>query len=375
MSASNNGGQFGFGPTPTTKNSVAEPENSATPQTSNVEQEDLNKEYIDRRSITIALKTYYSLYRRANDKTLPKRTDYIGSCITSSRVLSANKEEVETYFPNLIGLAPNNELFTTRVKQYLGNIRVQVNELGKTFNTTFHYYHKSDYLNIKKQEDLIEAEYAVVNRQDISALKKALALKIEKINALESSKCKLGYPENIEEYLLYRHCLLYKDVAKDVSLINDSPDIRFYFKDDRKEAEKLKKYRLEVNKAKANYVACLADDDLFDAIYIKYCAEQGLPIISSLNKERIDREIQLDKFSADEPVKFNKIFANKDIKIIALIERLIARGELIRSTYNQNISTAENEFVGANMNEAIAWFKNPDNNAVVTAYQNKLKNI
>ena len=149
----------------------------------------------------------------------------------------------------------------------------------------------------------------------------------------------------------------------------------FYIKDNQKEARKLEKYRLEVKKAKANFVACLAEDLLFDAMYIQYCIHYNLPIISSLAEPRIDREIKLDRFSTDDPVKFNRIFNNKDIKLMATIEMLIARGELIRYRDNQNIMSTDGELIGANMGEAVAWFKNPNNTSVVNAYYNKLKNI
>lgn len=337
--------------------------------------EENEEEYTDVRSVTVALVKNYSLYRKANDKSLPKRHDYIGGSVSSSRILSSNKEEVETYFPNLVGFAPNNENFVTRVKQYLNNIRIPVDELGRKFDISFHYYHKKDFLRIKSEEDKIEETYLRTNRQDLGKLKAALQEKITRLNALEGTKCKLGYPINVEDYLMYRHCLLYKDIAKDMALINSNNTIRFYFKDDQKEADKLKKYRLEVNKAKANYVSCLADNSLFDAIYIQYCTINGLPVISSLAEDRLDREIKLDKFSTEEPVKFNKIFNNKDVKLIATIEMLISRGELNRSQYNQNISTVDGVFIGANMGEAVAWFKNPENTSVVNAYYSKLNNI
>ena len=64
---------------------------------------------------------------------------------------------------------------------------------------------------------------------------------------------------------------LFNDIAKDMALINESPSIRFYFKDDQKEQEKLRRFRLEVNKAKQNFVACIADNTLFEAMYIQYC--------------------------------------------------------------------------------------------------------
>lgn len=338
-------------------------------------EEDLEEEYTDRRTITISLVKNYSLYRKVNDKVLPKRKDYIGGSIKSSRTLSSNKEEVDTYFPNIIGLSPNDPNFISRVKQYLNNIRIPVDELGRTFDISFYYFHKKDYYKIKAEEEKIEEVYQSANRQNIKNLREALKEKINRLHILESTKCRLGYPINVDEYLMYRHCLLYNDVAKDVALINSDSNIRFYFKDDQKEAEKLHKYRLEVNKAKANYVACLADNDLFDAIYTQYCVQNSLPVISSLAKDRLEREIEIDKFSTNEPIKFNKIFNNKDIRLIANIEKLVARGELIRSQYNQNISTPDGEFIGANTGEAVSYFKNPENTSIVNAFINKLKNI
>lgn len=347
----------------------------ATDPVATRDDEDLNAEYTDHRTVTISLVKNYSLYRKANDKVLPKRKDYIGSSVSASRTLSSNKEEIEAYFPNLIGLAPNNESFITRVKQYLNNIRIPVDELGKTFDISFYYNHKKDYLRIKEQEEDIERIYTNANKSTLKKLREALNQKITNLNILESTKHKYGYPIKIDDYLMYRHCLLYKDVAKDVSLINAEANVRFYFKDDRKEAERLKKYRIEVNKAKANYVACLADATIFDAVYTEYCVLNNLPVLASLAEDKLAKEIKLDKFSTNEPVKFNKLFTNKDIKLIATIENLIARGELIRSQYNQNITTTEGDLIGANMNEAVAWFKNVENRSMVDALNNKLKNI
>jgi hypothetical protein len=334
-----------------------------------------DEEYTDHRKVTIMLVKNFSLYRKANDKVLPKRKDFIGSSVQASRILSSNKEEVDIYFPNIIGLSPNDPNFVLRVKQYLNNIRVSVDELGRSFDISFHYYHKSDYEKVKREEDKIESAYQLVDRQNLSKLRAGLKEKITKLNILESTKCKLGYPVNVDDYLMYRHCLLYNDVAKDVALINSDANIRFYFKDDKKEADKLRKYRLEVNKAKTNYVSCLSDDGLFDAVYTHYCVLNNLPIISSLAENRLDREIKLDKFSSEEPVKFNKIFNNKEIKLVANIEMLIARGELTRSQYNQNVSTPDGDFIGANMVEVVGWFKNPENSSMVNALMNKLKNI
>lgn len=337
--------------------------------------ENLNKEYTEHKSITIALVKNYSFYRRANDKVMTKRRDFIGSSVSSSRVLSSNKEEVEAYFPRLIGLSPNNDNFVSRVKQYLNNIQVAVDELGKTFDCSFHYNHYSDYLTVKKKEEQIESKYKLANKSNSKDLRAALKEKITLLNELESSKHKFGYPLNLEDYILYRHCLLYNDIAKDTALINSDATIRFYFKDNNKEAELQKKLRTEINNAKANYVNVVSDPDMFDAVYIQYCVISGRPIVSSMLEDRITKENQLDRFSIEDPIKFNKICRDNDIKLKALIETLIARGEFIRAQHNQNILTPEGNFIGANMNEAVAWFKNPENSAIVVGYKNKLKLI
>ena len=190
----------------------------------------------------------------------------------------------------------------------------------------------------------------------------------EKINEHKLKK-------DLEDYILYRHCLLYNDIAKDTALINSDASIRFYFKDNNKEAELQKKLRTEINNAKANYVQIVGDPDMFDAVYIQYCAISGHPIVSSMLEDRITKETQLDRFSIEDPIKFNHICRDNDIKLKALIETLIARGEFIRAQHNQNILTPEGDFIGANMKEAVAWFKDSANSAMVAGYKNKLKLI
>ena len=340
-----------------------------------VKDEDLDMPYIDRRSVTISLVANYSLYRKANDKTLPKRRDVIGSSIRSSRTLAANKAEVEAYFPNLIGLAPNNENFVFRVKAYLNNISVPVDELGKTLDISFRYNTKRDYLNFKAREDKIEETFASVSRQDIIALEEALETKIEDINLLESEKHKYGTPLNVPDYIIYRHCLLYKDVAKDTAFINSDSNVRFYFKDNKREAELQAKLRLEINNAKTNYVKAIGNTEMFNAVFTQYCVNNNIPVTVGASMSDIDKQTHLDKYSTQEPVKFNKICSDKDLVLKSFIEQLIARGELNRATHNQNITTFDGEFIGANVKEAVAWFKNPANNARVDAWKNKLKHI
>lgn len=360
---------------------VGNDDNSQAPKADKVltskeqKQEELDKPFTYKRSITVSLIQNYSLYRKANDKVLPKKRDYIGSSIRSSQILASNRAEVETYFPQLLGISVNNENFVTRLKQYLNNIQVPVNELGVTFDCSFRFNHKRDYLAFKAREEEIEMAYKKANKQSTKDLRAALAIKINDLNNLESEQYAVGSPVNITDYILYRHCLLYRDIAKDTALINCDPYVRFYLKDDAKDKERQQKLRQEINNAKRNYIEVIGDDEMFDAVYIQYCVVAGLPIVNSLLSERMDKESRLDKFSTSEPVKFNSIVKDKDLRIKSLIELFIARGEFVRSQFNQNITTQDGEFIGANMKEAIAWAKNPENENVLAALKNKLKYI
>ena len=374
VNATNTAGVTGSSP-------VGNDENNQAPKADKVltskeqKQEELDKPFTYKRSITVSLIQNYSLYRKANDKVLPKKRDYIGSSIRSSQVLASNRAEVEAYFPQLLGISVNNENFVTRLKQYLNNIQVPVNELGVTFDCSFRFNHKRDYFAFKAREEEIEMVYKKANKQSTKDLRAALAIKINDLNNLESEQYAVGSPVNITDYILYRHCLLYRDIAKDTALINCDPFVRFYLKDDAKDKERQQKLRQEINNAKRNYIEVIGDDEMFDAVYIQYCVVAGLPIVNSLLSERMDKESQLDKFSTSEPIKFNSIVKDKDLRIKSLIELLIARGEFVRSQFNQNITTQDGEFIGANMKEAIAWAKNPENENVLAAFKNKLKYI
>lgn len=334
---------------------------------------ELNAPYTDKRTVTIAPVQQFSAYRRANIKSMPPRRNIIGSSISSTRILSSNKDEVEKYFPQIIGISPNNPEFVTRVKAYLSNISFNVQDAGSTLNISFTYDKKKDYLTIKEKEEKINAKRESVARNNTAAIKEAVKIWTQEINDLESEKAKYGHPDNIEEYLLYRHCLLYRDVAKDISLINSDSSLRFYIRDENKEAERAKRLVDERRKAMRNFLALEASDKKRNAVFIQMTVNNGGNIAEAMMKTPDQQVSALMTYLNDSPDKFNDLFEDKNVEMKSFIEALIARGELIRPEYNQQISTADGTFIGSNMNEAVAYFNNPTNKPVLEAMQNKYK--
>nr|DAG97147.1 MAG TPA: hypothetical protein [Crassvirales sp.] len=346
------------------------PEQSGGSDTNN---EDLTKEYVDKRTIVISLVHNYSNYRKVNMKVLGQRKETIGSSITSCRVLSSNAGEVNAYFPALVGLSPNHADFTSRVKAWLSNIQFVVNENDVPLDISFVYNTKKDYLDFKKKEDAIDEEYAKVDRTNLSAIKEGIKRRVDALNTLESEKYKIGHPVNLEQYIIYRHCLLYRDVAKDTAIVNSDPSVRFYIKDEAKEAEKQKKlteYRMQ---AMRNFIELNASPTKRNAVYITIVASRNENVSEALIKTDSEKTSYLMDYVNTHPDKFNKLFADKNITTRAFIETLIVRGELVRSEFNQQISTADGTLIGSNMNGAVAFFNNPDNKDMKELYENKLK--
>ena len=172
---------------------------------------------------------------------------------------------------------------------------------------------------------------------------------------------------------MYRHCLLYKEVAKDTALINSDPSIRFYIKDEAREQERQKKLTQERSAAMRNFVELSASDNKFDAVFVAVSILRNDNLAEAMLKDKSVKQSIVMDFVNTNPDKFNKLVSDKHIQIKAFIETLITRGELVRSEFNQQISMPDGTFIGSNMNEAIAWFENENNKAVRTALESKLK--
>ncbi len=339
-------------------------------------EEELEAEYIDKRSVVIAAITNYSAYRKMNIAALEAPTLIIGSSVNSCRKLMANKDEIAAYYPELTGIASNHPDFITRVKSYLNNIRVIVDPTkGKVLNTTFVFKHKRDYLAFKKEEDRILNAYDKFDRNNPSELYKAANRRDDELNRLYSTLHEYGYPENITDFIIYRHCILYSEVAKDTSFINNNPNVRFYIKDVAKEKDKETKRIAERKTAMTNVINLFASPTKTIAVAVSIATYKNSNITLLLEKDNSEIEKYIMDFATENPSKFNKMFTDKNLEVKAFIETLISRGELIRAELNQQISTPDGQFIGANVNEAIAFFANPENAPLKSRLEAKLKII
>ena len=54
---------------------------------------------------------------------------------------------------------------------------------------------------------------------------------------------------------------------------------------------------------------------MFDAVFIQYCVANNINIPNGMAMDVVDKQSHLDKFSTNEPAKFNKLCNDKDITI------------------------------------------------------------
>ena len=329
---------------------------------------ELDAEYTENKKIVVAVINRVSAYRAINALAIGKPKYVIGSSISSTRKLMSNKGELETYYPELLGVSSNNPDFVTRVKKYLSNISVNLSDGQKEFDVSFVYRHKRDYLAIKQQLEDIDKKYEASPK----TIKDA-NLRNDEINRIEATKHKFGYPVNIEDYIIYRHCLLYSEVAKDIKFIGSNPNLRFYIKDVAKEKEREKKRLNAAKEAMTNFIKVIGSPEKTLAVYVAYLTYKNYNVAIGLAKDESERERELISFVNEDPIKFNSFVNDKNIQVKCFVELCIARGELVRSDLNQQISTPEGQFIGENMNAAVAYFNNPNNAGLKTQLENKMK--
>jgi len=331
--------------------------------------EDLEAEYTENKKIVIAAVARVSAYRAINSLAIGKPKTVIGSSIGSTRKLMANKGEIEAYYPELVSMSSNNPEFITAVKRYLSNIQIIVDG-EKTLDASFVYHHKRDYLEIKAKLDAVNKKYEASEQTEKDA-----TLRNDEINRIEATKYKYGYPINYAEYIAYRHCLLYSEVAKDTKFIGGNANLRFYIKDVQKEKEREKKILNARKVAMRNFIEANASPSKMLALYVAYLTYKHRNISIGLANETSTRESELISFINEDPNKFNSFVDDKNIQVKCFIELCIARGELVRSELNQQISTPDGQFIGENMNAAVAYFNNVDNAGFKTQLENKMKLI
>ena len=170
-------------------------------------------------------------------------------------------------------------------------------------------------------------------------------------------------PINVDNYVLYRYCLEYRQVANTLDEVGSSTGIRFYIFKEKEE----KQYKLNYRKTKDE--ALLARMDVINDID----KMQSIIILTNVDLQPTieDQELYISEYAEKYPAKFLELYKDKKLLEKAFIERLIRAGIFSRPN-NSTIVIYDQNQIGANLTEASIWLNRPENSALLLQFRDAL---
>ncbi|MFA5395134.1 MAG: hypothetical protein WC346_03865 [Methanogenium sp.] len=337
----------------------------------NKQDSEIQDVYIEERYVSIMRRETNSQYFNRNAKFIPEGKIVIGPSITGVNKMISNIDELKVYMPQIIGISASSNDFDNKLLAYFNNLSVNVPESGLSLNISFKYKNKNDYKLIKSNYDKIIRDFEIADKSFPDSRNKAFNDRTFSIIELEKVKYKYGTPININDYILWRYCLVYRDVAVDAALINNSAHIRFYIYD--KEAEKYKsKVLLDIEtKATKIYLELVENEDKLDQI-LWAGASDGTLNIGILSRE--EKANIIKGMVNTNPYGLISLYNDERTNIRSFIEQLIQANILKRLINSTVVMDGDNDIIGNNMDEVIAFFKNTElNKAKISKFTNQLK--
>jgi hypothetical protein len=304
--------------------------------------------------ITIFWKAQSSAFANQvdNKKVIGESTRRIGGSQSAINKMLACGDESKLLMPTLLGLSSNSPNWDTRVKQYWNDLSVEVTQVGKELEIGFNYnindVSREKYL--KEFKEIVKSKF----KTDISTDEELYKF-IGKVNIEETEKYKYATPISVEDYILWRYCLVHREVANNIEDVDKSGSIRFYmYSELEKTQAKVKMYELS-NSAMKKYLEIIASEELVDALLYVY--QDKFTGLDAITKATLVQE----HMTAD-PRKFLTLSSDTALNTKALIEKYISYNILKRlASTSIVVDASDPEFVlGNTLDEVIAFFNSTD---------------
>jgi hypothetical protein len=324
--------------------------------------------YTYEHKVFIHRKDTTSNYVRKNLQYMPEGKKTIGGSIGAAEAMMSKIKEIEKFLPAVIGVSATHPDFYSKAKLYFSNIHVAVPESELKLNADFIFSDKYYYDQYAKTLDSILTKFDKADKARPDDRDKAFKDRDDAIFELQYNFYDKGYPFNARDYILYRYCTKYSSLANDISLVDSKGNINFYMRDETLEASRNKFLNDIKNKARKVFNEYMGDKiKLNNLLYA-----DGVKNVASL-EEDIKYDL-LQKMLIESPTKLVELTSDPNIAKRASLERFIEANIIKRYPGSQAVLTMDDEIIGSNINEVMAYMADPKNKGVVSEWHNKLNN-
>jgi hypothetical protein len=303
---------------------------------------------IKSKEIELIWKLNPSTFEKVNSEVYGNPHQRLGSKQSSvARMTNTYGEEMKMLLPTIIRTSPQDIDWHKKVAYYWDSVSYQIPSSGKKLEIGFSYD-----LNDGERKEAITSLCSKVKEIKTD---EDLANYCEDLNKVkEEDKFRYGKPINLNDYLMYRYCLVDGDVANSIDVANKSTRIRFIISDPKQLQDFKRKHHAIKVKATHLYTEALSDESKVDNILYA----MGVDIT---NMDKVDRELKLEELSSDAD-EFIKIVTDKNLIVRAKIERYILGNVLNRLPDSSIIVDATDVTctIGGDINEAINFFTSED---------------
>jgi len=321
--------------------------------------------YEIKKPLKIFLKDNLSEFGVKNYAVLGDGRNKIGSSINAVRVITSSAEEQKALMPYVIGISASSPDWNKRITDYWNGISVFVPSKGLELEVGYVY----DLANsdCKKYIDTLKG---VDGKLKEFKTDEALAEYVE-ANIPENEKWKYGRPINTADYMLWRYCLNYRDVANDSTVANKSPKIRFYIFDETTvKQQKDKQFKDRLAAGSLYYKIVENIDKVVEYIY--YC-DRGheIQLMDKNGKVQV-----LENIWQSNPNALLEASKDTQRKDKAFIKECIVKGILRKLPHTSIIVDSEdNKEIGGSIEDAIAFLNSETNKMVRNSIEGRLRGL
>lgn len=180
-----------------------------------------------------------------------------------------------------------------------------------------------------------------------------------------------GHPINLNDYIIWRYCLLYSECANDIEDVYKSPKIKFYIYSKDKEIF-VKKVSFD-NRQKANklFYERISELDwvafmLRVSISMDVRTDKKYSVADVMSMSDEEKVVTLEEYLTLNPVRFIELAQDKNLEMKSFIELCISSNKLQRIP-NTNTITKDGTILGNTLDAAVAYLLNGTNLELLNA--------